>query len=226
MDPWGLKASGEIVMQGGTYSSLDAEIIQRRLNDLNYLGKNGKPLDVDGIIGSNTTYAIEKFQADQKITVDGMVGDVTWKRMGLMLNTDITEDLLKTTLRAIDENVFSFLPTEVRLGEEINNPYLLYLFYNTVRNSAPLDLKQVWHSEYFIFDGHVVRGDAPGNIAYGIAGKLLGISESLLLFGAGFAQQRAGTSDPSWMNDYFGDDPVDQFYIHVGFNYVESRRGK
>ena len=47
-----------------------------------------------------------------------------------------------------------------------------------------MDLKQLpeWKSAYFIFDGHIVREDAPGNIAYGIAGNVMGFSDNTLYY--------------------------------------------
>jgi len=50
--------------------------IQKRLNKLGYAcGK------VDGIVGVNTMAAIRKFQSDNLLEVDGIVGPQTWKRL-------------------------------------------------------------------------------------------------------------------------------------------------
>lgn len=89
-----------------------------------------------------------------------------------------------------------------------------------------MDLKQYdeWKSEYFIFDNAIYRSDAPGNIAYGIAGSLLGIPQDVLLMAAGFAQSVAGTSLDRWQK-YYGDDPYDQLCILVGINYEKGRNG-
>lgn len=53
--------------------------VQRLLNALGYQGKNGKALDVDGVFGVNTEYAVIAFQKAQKVSADGVVGIVTWK---------------------------------------------------------------------------------------------------------------------------------------------------
>lgn len=220
VDLFGLKPEGTSIYQGGVYSSLDAQIIQMRLNDLGYTDKNGNPLAVDGSIGPATTYAIKQFQKDNDLEVDGCVGDITWNQLGLILNTDVTEKLYNVTIKKMGENSTSWGITQ-------NSSYAekLAFFYILVKNKGPLDLKQLpeWKSAYFIFDGHIVRGDAPGNIAYGIAGKIMGFSDYVLYSAAGFAQQRAGTSRPEWEETFHGDDPYDQLSIAIGISYVKKR---
>ena len=193
-------------------------------NDLGYFGKNGKRLSVDGYFQSNTLYAVKNFQRDHGLVVDGKVGDSTWKSMGLMLNNNITERLYEETMRAVYENVISYLPKGKNIPKDADAT-ILYLFYQMVRNKGPLDLKQKaeWQSEYFIFDGMIVRSDAPGNIAYGIAGKTLNIDEQTLLMAAGVAQNAAGTSKSEWKNNiFYGDDPSDQLNIKIGFMYYDQ----
>ena len=38
--------------------------------------------EIDGIFGPKTKAAVEQFQRDSKITVDGIVGPVTWGKLG------------------------------------------------------------------------------------------------------------------------------------------------
>lgn len=88
-----------------------------------------------------------------------------------------------------------------------------YWFYQKVRNRGPWDYKQ--------FDPY---WDKFGNFNYGAAGTAAGIPSEILLMGAGFAQERAGTSNPEWGRWYseppFGDDPTDQGYIRDGIAYT------
>lgn len=49
--------------------------VQTRLNDL------GKTLTVDGIFGKQTAAAVRSFQAQKGITIDGVVGPVTWEAL-------------------------------------------------------------------------------------------------------------------------------------------------
>jgi RHS repeat-associated protein len=89
----------------------------------------------------------------------------------------------------------------------------LAAWYYTVRNHGPWDYKQLG-SEYEPF----------GNFNFGAAGAAWGIPLNVLQRGAGFAQQRAGTSDPrfgTWYGGFpYGDDPNDQALITAGYlNY-------
>lgn len=100
-------------------------------------------------------------------------------------------------------------------------------FYELVRNKGPLDLKnQGWNDKCYVFDGKMIRGDAPGNILYGYLGKVFGFSDELLCRAAGYAQTKAGTSDPSWGTWYgnppYGDDPEDQKSIKIGIDYYNK----
>lgn len=66
------------LMQGG-----DVRLVQIKLRQLN------PPLlqhdeDVDGIYGSITEAAIRQFQADQGITIDGVVGSETYQKLGIV----------------------------------------------------------------------------------------------------------------------------------------------
>ena len=61
--------------------------IQRILRKLDYLGKDGNKLKIDGSLGDNTAYAIERFQRDNGLTGInfGTVAEKTWL---LLLNAD------------------------------------------------------------------------------------------------------------------------------------------
>lgn len=87
-------------------------------------------------------------------------------------------------------------------------------FYNKVRNKGEWDLKQL--PEYqgtFQFNDLVIQGQDIGNINFGYTGKALGLPDSVLLLGAGFAQIKAGTSNFSFIMASNGDDLRDQIYI-------------
>lgn len=95
---------------------------------------------------------------------------------------------------------------------------LTYLwFYQRVRNSGEWDYKQknrLW-ADF-------------GNFHYGAIGYAAGIPEKILHMAGGAAQEVAGTSDTEkWGHFYsnrppFGDDPVDQFWIRQGIDYVKQ----
>lgn len=54
----------------------DVEFLQRSLSDLGYsVGKS------DGMFGEKTFQAVKRFQKDNKLTVDGIVGKKTWGKL-------------------------------------------------------------------------------------------------------------------------------------------------
>lgn len=86
-----------------------------------------------------------------------------------------------------------------------------------MRNKGEWDLKQL--PEYqgtFQFNDLVIQGQDIGNINFGYTGKALGLPDSVLLAGAGFAQIKAGTSNFSFIMASNGDDLRDQMYIMYG----------
>ncbi|MFK2877529.1 VgrG-related protein [Rhodanobacter hydrolyticus] len=55
--------------------------LQTNLTVLGYTVHNGKPLTADGIFGLDTRHAVERFQHDHHLPVDGKVGPVTQQAM-------------------------------------------------------------------------------------------------------------------------------------------------
>jgi RHS repeat-associated protein len=51
--------------------------VQSKLNQLGYVGANGKSLTVDGINGNNTQFAVRAFQSKAGLTADGIAGPNT-----------------------------------------------------------------------------------------------------------------------------------------------------
>ena len=77
-----------VIKKGST--GTDVIVLQSMLRSMQYLGSNGKPLEVDGIAGTNTVYAINTFKTLQKKfnvdcgEVNGIFTSDCWKRMGVM----------------------------------------------------------------------------------------------------------------------------------------------
>ncbi|WP_350223403.1 polymorphic toxin type 44 domain-containing protein [Leclercia adecarboxylata] len=88
-------------------------------------------------------------------------------------------------------------------------------FYQQVRARGPWDYKNRCGRQYANF----------GNFHYGAVGQAAGIKEEILLRAAGWAQNRAGTSEPEFGNWYrsapYGDDPDDQAWIKMGIDYAK-----
>ena len=68
----------------------DVFICQSLLRAMQFRGSDGKPISIDGECGSNTVFAINSFQTQQRAygyecgsgsKNDGMFGGACWKRM-------------------------------------------------------------------------------------------------------------------------------------------------
>ena len=68
----------------------DVYILQALLRALQYTGRDGKPIEIDGNVGTNTVHAINCFQARQRAygyecgtngKNDGTFGEACWKRL-------------------------------------------------------------------------------------------------------------------------------------------------
>lgn len=76
--------SFETVRNGSIGS--DVVCLQLVLSLLHYTGADGKPLNIDGECGTNTVYAIKRFQSDMKAygadigasSPDGIFGEKCW----------------------------------------------------------------------------------------------------------------------------------------------------
>ncbi|HAU5566514.1 TPA: hypothetical protein JD264_22290 [Serratia fonticola] len=88
-------------------------------------------------------------------------------------------------------------------------------FYYQVRGRGPWDYKFQKGRQYENF----------GNFHYGAVGHAAGMTEAVLLRGAGWAQTRAGTNAPEYGDWYgaspYGDDPSDQYWIRMGIEYAK-----
>lgn len=66
---------------GYTNSIAQVKTVQRILNYLGFRDKDGKSLKVDGTFGDGTDYAVRAYQKKFDLTVDGIVGEKTWKKL-------------------------------------------------------------------------------------------------------------------------------------------------
>lgn len=94
--------------------------------------------------------------------------------------------------------------------------HLYTWFYTKVRNRGSWDYKQ-----------HGAQYESFGNFHYGAVGTAAGIPEAVLLRAAGAAQTVAGTSLADfgkwWLDEPYGDDPVDQVWIKAGIDYAKTK---
>ena len=97
------------------------------------------------------------------------------------------------------------------------------MWYVMVRGGAPWDFKPDIQREIgnqIILADTWYSYDIPANIHYGYVGRAIGFNREWLLFGAGAAQIKAGTSDWKWSAWYF-DDPSDYTAVQVGMDLFD-----
>ena len=71
----GAQAGSGVLVNGAKGDEVQA--MQQKLADLGYTGKNGAPLVADGHFGPGTLQAVQQFQRDHQLTVDGKAGNGT-----------------------------------------------------------------------------------------------------------------------------------------------------
>ncbi len=123
------------------------------------------------------------------------------------------------TIYDITEKLNNLMRSNRELFEKHRGDYIW--FKNNVGYGRIFDIKvqNEWQKEHFIYDGQVLRGDAPGNIVYGYLGKAAHFSDITLKIAAGIAQQSSKAGQPvkrSWILTSWGDAPGDWEFIKIG----------
>ena len=128
----------------------------------------------------------------------------------------------------IDQNIAEESSNAPLLPNVLGAPLVLEDFYHKVRNHGPWDYKQVRTlNDYGSLDSASPFEDF-GNFNFGATAAALGIPENVALRGAGYAGQRAvGQSFPDSVKTAlgpapFGDDPLDQIQIKLGYEYYRN----
>ena len=114
------------------------------------LGSTGKEVEdlqkylkikVDGDFGPKTEEAVKKFQKENKLTPDGIVGQKTWNVMGFV-STDLSETVITTDKLIIDQKYMD--KDEYLLGPTKKE----YLFlHHTAGGHDPYAVGKMWNND-------------------------------------------------------------------------------
>ena len=175
-----------------------------------YGGITGRTMIMAGVGGTVSELTGGKF-------ANGAVSGAFVHLFNAEVKNFIAEARRKALELSIDKIISSF--------EKMRNLPLaqrLMLLYKFTKNGSILDFKQ----ENAMYQDY-------GNFTFGAVGSALDIDDAILLRGAGWAQTKAGTSQPEWGTYYgfegsYGDDPHDQEMIKYGIQYYHEnyRRGQ
>lgn len=88
--------------------------LQGQLAQLGAIGRDGKPLHADGDFGGNTKYAVEQFQREHGLQVDGVVGGQTQAALG--------KELSQHTAKLAEQTVASAASTQASSSPLLSDP--------------------------------------------------------------------------------------------------------
>lgn len=189
-----------MTLKKGTQGA-EVKKLQKVLNDYN-LKKYGKgkftPLIPDGDFGNNTYKAVVKFQKENKLEADGIVGSKTWKKLEMLTNDSIKVDPKipsgdpKAPYKnvTIEGSTFPGKPydynVKISLNKEIVNEYIPVL--EEALSKAPIGLKLLLiimaFKEGYYKGTRSYKNNNPGNIGNtdsGVNRKLPTLKEGILL---------------------------------------------
>ena len=183
---------------------------------------------IDNYIAANPETVIK---AGEGIEYYREQADITEKLNAFMLKNEYEiNEFIIYWLPVLENNKYNYI--RFRQTDEIrfNYPYFnLKVFYNRVRAGQEWDLKKQdeWqtNTSMLIYDNQLIDFDAAGNINYGYMGSVYMISPTILSWGAGYAQVRAGNTKLEWLVYGVGDDPIDQMNIRRGVDWYKKVHG-
>ena len=114
------------------------------------LGSKGKEVEdlqrylkikIDGDFGPKTETAVKKFQKDNKLTPDGIVGNKTWNAMGFF-TTDLSETVITSGKLIIDQK---YMDKDEYLVGPTDKEYLF--LHHTAGGHDPYAVVKMWNND-------------------------------------------------------------------------------
>ena len=115
------------------------------------LGSKGKEVEdlqkylkikVDGDFGPKTEEAVKKFQKENKLTADGIVGEKTWNVMGFGITTDLQESTFSSEKLIFNKK---FLDKDEYLQGPTKKEYLF--LHHTAGGHDPYSVIKMWNND-------------------------------------------------------------------------------
>ena len=115
--------------------------LQHILNELCYLGKDRNQLHIDGVIETNTVYAIRQFQIDNNLEVDGIPSFYTWSALRKSIEIKSNPVPIRGIVTKDSINVIQFL---------CSNPNIIVPVIGTLEKG---DIVKIKEKELFKLQG-------------------------------------------------------------------------
>lgn len=115
------------------------------------LGSKGKEVEdlqkylkikVDGDFGPKTEDAVKKFQKENKLVADGIVGEKTWNAMGFGITSDLSETVIQTPKLIIDQK---YMDKDEYLVGPTKKEYLF--LHHTAGGNNPYQVVTMWNND-------------------------------------------------------------------------------
>lgn len=119
------------------------------------LNIHGYKCSIDGSFGPGTTQIVKKLQEDRGLTVDGSVGPITWKSLGVMTSYNPKIAVFKIPFSAITEQAILLKNNKkYSVGKfSAENPK-----YNFIVNAGMFDMRTLRNVQDMVIAGKVDNG--------------------------------------------------------------------